>query len=684
MSDNQDFHSDPILDSMLDEILGAQEPPDLTERILSAHQSEGEVQPTVASRSDRAHRSSSRRKSSVPSRRYTGWGVAAVVLLGAVGFSLWAWQQQRLFEEQFRVTDKAAVNPADESATSTINVKPTPDAIAQDRYEGQEENTVPTPWDLRNQLVEDMGGLRKAKVAQKGPIEPGPPIERPAFERTEVPGAPSSVAQIVNFVNQQLAEGWRRAGVAPTKGISERAWTERVAQALVGRAPTNQELQKFSEDLDREAFVDRMLAHTDFASHWAKVYSNLLLGNADKKSVDEQRFEDYLRESIASGKPMDQLTFELITAQGRATDATAPEVNFLLAHHQDGAKQQRAVEKICQVFLGAQLQCARCHDDPSNPSLTQQSYYELAAFLTQMQVEQASNGDVLLVDRDYLGTDGKSPDDADLFYEEGASGNGTVGSVAYPRFPGKDQSVSTSGRLENFHRRVELANTIVASDRFSATLVNRLWSQVFSRGFREPVEATMNPRHRSSHPQLLTRLADEFQKSDYDLRTALRWMVRSAAFDRQVRTKDDPMIGQFDGFSSFSNDEIPSELPVPKLMSIAAAKEAQATNLVHANLSTRTPNVPTGGRERAMQTTNRLHREPVLSSQPGSLIHRLSGNASLSDEQAVEHLFFALLGRAPTTKEKEDGMKLFSNGRKSGLVEIGRIVIGSREYADQN
>lgn len=681
MSDNQDFHSDPILDSMLDEILGAQEPPDLTERILSAHLSENEVQPTVANRSERPRRSSSRRKSSMLPRRYTGWGVAAVVLLGALGFSLWAWQQQRMFREQFRVTDQAAVNPADESSTSTNNVKPTPDAVAQDRYEGQEENTVPTPWDLRNQLVEDMGGLRKAKVAQDGPFEPGPTIERPAFERIEVPGAPASVAQIVSFVNQQLSEGWRRAGVAPTKSIPERAWTERVAQALVGRAPTNQELQKFSEDLDREAFVDRMLAHTDFASHWARVYSNLLLGNADKKSVDKQRFEDYLRESIASGKPMDQLTYELITAQGRATDAAAPEVNFLLAHHQDGSKQQRAVEKICQVFLGAQLQCARCHDDPSNPSLTQKSYYELAAFLTQMQVEQASNGDVLLVDRDYLGTDGKSPDDADLFYEEGVSANG---SVAYPRFPGKDRSVSTSGRLEDFHRRVELANTIVSSDRFSATLVNRLWSQVFSRGFREPVEATMNPRHRSSHPQLLTRLADEFQKSEYDLRTALRWMVRSAAFDRQVRSKDDPMIGQFDGFSSFSNDEIPSELPVPKLMSVAAAKEAQATNLVHANLSTRTPNVSAGGKERAMQTTNRLHREPVLSSQPGSLIHRLSGNANLSNEQAVEHLFFALLGRSPSTKEKEDGLKLFSNGRKSGLVEIGRIVIGSREYANQN
>ena len=66
---------------------------------------------------------------------------------------------------------------------------------------------------------------------------------------------------------------------------------------------------------------------------------------------------------------------------------------------------------------------------------------------------------------------------------------------------------------------------------FSRALVNRVWKTLIGRGFVEPVDdfRADNP---PAMPEALDYLADEFVASDYDLRTLVRLIVSSEAYQR--------------------------------------------------------------------------------------------------------------------------------------------------------
>ena len=59
--------------------------------------------------------------------------------------------------------------------------------------------------------------------------------------------------------------------------------------------------------------------------------------------------------------------------------------------------------------------------------------------------------------------------------------------------------------------------------------VNRLWAHFLGRGFVNPVDdfGTHNP---SSHPELLSKLGEEFKKSGYDVKKLCRWIMASRAY----------------------------------------------------------------------------------------------------------------------------------------------------------
>src|ERR671913_669242 len=54
------------------------------------------------------------------------------------------------------------------------------------------------------------------------------------------------------------------------------------------------------------------------------------------------------------------------------------------------------VETISQVFLGARLQCAKCHNHPFE-RWTQDNYYGMAAFFNRVQRRKSARPDELVV-----------------------------------------------------------------------------------------------------------------------------------------------------------------------------------------------------------------------------------------------------------------------------------------------
>lgn len=671
---------DPIIDSLLDEVLCGHQPPDLTQRILGAHQAMAQVPENVPavgiSVTDGSHRrsSSKRGRSGIPA----GWTTAAVVLLGAGLFTAWAWQQH----QQFQLANQP---PPRSVPRSTTQPKAIVQATPQQTYEGQEEETVLPDWANPDELRKQMKDSRAiaSSSAPRTPVAAEPDeVETPQFERSAVTGTPPSGAQVVKFINDQLRAGWKKAKVTPTERIHDLPWFNRATRILLGRAPTKQERDAFDQNRDREAAIDHLLAHEDFARHWARQFTQILVGGATSKKFNSIALENYLFEAFIDSKPFDQLAFELITAQGFSDNGTSanPAVNFLLAHHADSEAQVAATDKVCQVFLGKQMQCVRCHDHPANERLAQQTYWGIASFFTQMHAEKTPHG-MKLVDRDYAGSKGNTPDEADLFFTNADE----FGRAAFPEFPGQNEPVSKSGRIDTVNRRVELAYSIVDSDDFAQAAVNRMWRLVFRTGFTQPVD-NMGVHNRSPHAKLLDGLASNFRHSKYDVRAALRWMIRSSAFDRKVRSKNDPLIARSgsDAFSSFARKEVISYEAIEKPLMIAAANTGRDPSLVLGNLGA-AANVPKDVVAKERSKINALHRERLLNTRSGSLLNRLARNRSLSNASAVEHLFYAFVSRAPTEIELKSGESILANNaRLDGLIEIGQIILNSEEFRTQH
>jgi hypothetical protein len=66
---------------------------------------------------------------------------------------------------------------------------------------------------------------------------------------------------------------------------------------------------------------------------------------------------------------------------------------------------------------------------------------------------------------------------------------------------------------------------------FAWHLVNRVWAELFGRGFVEPVD-DFRDDNRPSHPEVLDLLADEFIASGYDLRSLVELITATAAYQR--------------------------------------------------------------------------------------------------------------------------------------------------------
>ncbi|WP_437200979.1 DUF1549 and DUF1553 domain-containing protein [Planctomicrobium sp. SH664] len=91
-------------------------------------------------------------------------------------------------------------------------------------------------------------------------------------------------------------------------------------------------------------------------------------------------------------------------------------------------------------------------------------------------------------------------------------------------------------------RRQALADWVTSNDnpRFARTIANRLWHQVFGRGLIEPID-DMRDDTVASNPELMAFLESEIKRVNYNLREFLRILYYTETFQRQVTYDDLPL-----------------------------------------------------------------------------------------------------------------------------------------------
>ncbi len=321
-------------------------------------------------------------------------------------------------------------------------------------------------------------------------------------------------------LDRLIARGWTEAGVMPAPYADDATYLRRATLDLTGRIPSAAAVAAFEADPrpnKRAVWVETLLASDAFAEHWADLYTDLLL--AGRTKLRPEVTEDtraWLQDAFANDTGYDTIATDLLTASGRF-EGPGP-YGFLLSHGERG-NIEALTGKTAKIFLGITLECAQCHDHPSDDRYAQEDFYALGAYFGRSKVRYqrfAGQRTPLIVDRRR----------GELRLPTAKDGPGErSGPVVDPAFLSREASVHPQGR------RAALAKDIVASDLFAKTVVARTWQQLFGHGLVDRWD-DLGGEHDEMHPPALDHLAARFVADGYDLDGLLRTLVLSDAYQR--------------------------------------------------------------------------------------------------------------------------------------------------------
>lgn len=393
----------------------------------------------------------------------------------------------------------------------------------------------------------------------------------------------SDLDQIIATENAKLATD---KPLEPMPVVDDSVFLRRIYVDLIGRIPTDAEVQDFAAqpaEGRRQTLIDQLLQDERFADRWTIFYADML--RLRSQATGGAALIAYVHNAVKTGMPYDEMSRRLISSNGKA--GRVPEVGFVLG---DDADPLAMASVTSQVFLGVHIGCAQCHDHPFDV-WTRRDFYDLAAFygktqryesqLTKVVYATEMEQSTILWPPDGVGPAEERKSIAAKFpfpldessetpdYMTRLMATRAAKLAAIPKTDDNGPSVddlldsasekvakATTGQLaeelaladskrdirqidvqKGHFRASELREQLAVSvtdprnKYFSRVLVNRVWKTLVGRGFIEPVD-DFRDDNLPVMPASLDYLAEEFVASDYDLRSLVRLIVTSDAYQR--------------------------------------------------------------------------------------------------------------------------------------------------------
>lgn len=516
------------------------------------------------------------------------------------------------------------------------------------------------------------------------------------------PGFQWSGARPNNFVDEHIFAKLKPLRMNPSAPCSDTDFVRRAYLDLLGLLPTAEEARAFVNDRDRvkrAKLIDQLLQRPEFADFWALKWADLL--RTEEKVLDTkgvQAFHRWIRQSVASNKPVDQFVREILTARGSTYEN--PAANYLRALRDPVTR----AESTAQLFLGTRLQCARCHNHPFD-RWTQNDYYDWADAFAPVQYKVLDNRR-----RDGLDTHEFNGEQIVWASAKPQVKNPRTGKAAQARVLGSAARIEGGGAAGEMD---QLANWLTdpANKLFAQAQVNRIWYHLMGRGLVDPVDdfRATNP---ASIPSLLDALAQDFVKHNYDLRRAIRTIMNSRAY----QTSSEPNETNADDEGNFARGivrrltaeqlldaqnqvtGVPSRFNgYPEGLRAAQIPGARAVRARDRKLSDGDMFLKVFGKpERLLtcecerSTDTSMGQAFQLISGPG--IHELlseAGNrigrlqqAGASPEKIVDELYWSALGRPPSAREVARCVAYVreAGDQRRALEDLTWALINSKEF----
>ncbi len=488
------------------------------------------------------------------------------------------------------------------------------------------------------------------------------------------------------IIDAEVKGAWQREKITPAPKADDAAFLRRVYIDLIGTIPTYEETTAFLKEqasAKRELLIDKLLADPRFATHQADVWDLVFFGRHPGGGDSIRRrdaFKQWLAGKFEKNVPYDKWVRDLLYAEEEGSQ-------FYYAQFR-GAPEEATVQ-ISRLFLGMQLQCARCHDHPYD-KWTQKDFYGMAGFFVRLVVsESAGMGNTRRF------TIGEKEFGEVLF--TGAVKDqkpGQKGEPVKPKFLGGDElkeppTPKDAKKIEPkegaklpkpaFSRKEKIAAWLTASDNsyFAKAVANRVWAQFMGRGIVHPVD-DIGEKNKPSHPELLKTLAEQMVAHKFDLKWLIRELVSSETYQlASTGPSRDALPKWFERarVRPLSAEEIMAVFRQATMHDTgdpASAKKPISTGEEYFRIYFGEPTDGLGEFQGSISEhlfLNNGHVWQIIRRKKGNLAETLISSKD-SWEQKVDRLFLTVLNRPPKERERKKFVDFLQSDKKSdGLVE---------------
>ena len=494
----------------------------------------------------------------------------------------------------------------------------------------------------------------------------------------------SETAPRHNIIDDLVLKKLQKLRIPASGTCADSDFVRRAYLDTIGILPTAEAAREFSLDPSpgkKGQLINDLLKRTEFVDYWSYQWSDLLLVSSSRLSrAAMHSYYRWIRESVASNKPWDQMVREIVTASGSNFENGA--ANYYVLHDEPTA----LAENVALTFMGLSIGCARCHNHPLD-KWTQNQYYSLSSFFSRVgQKNDLSVG---------YASNSRSLGETTIFTAE-------QGEVVHPRLgrPLPPRPLEGEFVLEGDDRRQQLAAWLTSPQNhyFVRSIVNRIWGHFMGRGLVEPAD-DMRETNAASNQELMLRLTEEFVNQAFDIRQLIRTLMSSAAY--QASSEPASRMRDAKYYSHYQIKRLPAEVIVDIISQVTGIPQlfkgypagVRAVQLPDSRVDSYALTVFGRPQRQINSYAERISHSTVSQvlhlvngdiiseklHSPGSTLDRLISQG-LSQEEIVREIYWISLSRAPGKDELDEVQRVFAEaiapaGSVSEKAQLSREVM---------
>lgn len=390
-------------------------------------------------------------------------------------------------------------------------------------------------------------------------------------------------------IDQLIGAKLRKLGVAPSEISGDAEFLRRVSLDLTSTLPAPAETEAFLADDSpdkRARKVNELLERPTYAASMTLLLADLTglstqnLPVGGEQALNNQKAQlwyDWMHRRVKENVGYDEIVAGIVLARSRDPDQSEADyyqqmTSFFREENQADFSEQPSMPffwtrgrftppqtlRFSYAFLGVRLECAECHKHPFD-QWTQADYQDFQIFFNEVRFRQSGKRGLAKEMKTELGltADQDSGGYKRLFAKLAHEGvvtpwgevtaanwtkrkprpprNQPAGRVITPRLLGGEELIANQFSDPREPLMQWLRDE--SNPYFARSIVNRVWARCFGVGIVDPPD-DMNLANPASNEPLLAWLADEFIRSDYDLKQLHRTIAASNAYQRTWRPSE--------------------------------------------------------------------------------------------------------------------------------------------------